>query len=114
MCIKGCEILRRRRTFHQAFSLLRHRELFEIINSKAYIPLQSKTPRIGNSHWAILPTRKTSDPSVTAKNEQNNKPWTVPLVPGDWISDIIWRGSICLGVLYLIHKYVVKISSQGS
>ena len=34
--------------------------------------------------------RETSDPSETAQNEQNNKPWTVP---GDQISDIIWRGS---------------------
>ena len=37
--------------------------------------------------------RETSDPSGTAQNEQNNKPWTAPLVPGDQISDIIWRGS---------------------
>ena len=37
--------------------------------------------------------RETSDPSGTAQNEQNDKPWTAPLVPGDQISDIIWRGS---------------------
>ena len=60
--------------------------------------------------------RETSDPSGTAQNEQNNKPWTAPLVPGDQINDIIWRGSKCLGVLYLIHiwttpKYVVEMSS---
>ena len=53
----------------------------------------------------------------TAQNEQNNKPWTTPLVPGDQISDIIWRGSIYLGVLYLIHawtihKYVVEMSKK--
>ena len=58
------------------------------------------------------------DDSGTAQNEQNNKPWTAPLVPGDQISDIIWRGSICLGVLYLIHawtthKHVVRIRSRG-
>ena len=62
--------------------------------------------------------RETSDPSGTAQNEHNNKPRTGALVPGDQISDIIWRGSKCLGVLYLIrawttHKYVVRISSQG-
>ena len=43
--------------------------------------------------------RETSDPSGTAQNEQNNKPRTAP----DQISDIIWRGSKCLGVLYLVH-----------
>ena len=58
--------------------------------------------------------RETSDPSGTAQNEQNNKPWTATLVPRDQISDIIWRGSLCLGVLYLIHawtahKCVVKL-----
>ena len=73
--------------------------------------------------------RQTSDPSGTAQNEQNNKPWTAtppppPLVQGDQISDIIWWGGggggsiICVGVFDLIHawtthKYVVKISSQG-
>ena len=40
-----------------------------------------------------LEYRETSDPSGTAQNEQNNKPRTAPLVPGDQISDIIWRGS---------------------
>ena len=39
-------------------------------------------------------------------------------IPGDQISDITWRGSICLGVLYLIHAltthtYVVEMSSRG-
>ena len=43
--------------------------------------------------------RETSDPSGTVHNEQNNKPKTAPLVPGDQISDIIWRGSKCLGIL---------------
>ena len=64
--------------------------------------------------------RGTSDPSGTAQNEQNNKPWAAPLVPRDQISDIIWRtqGSKCLGVLNLIHawttpKYVVEMSSRG-
>ena len=47
--------------------------------------------------------RETSDPSGTAQNEQNNKPRMAPLVPGDRINDIIWRGSKCLGVLYLVH-----------
>ena len=41
-----------------------------------------------------------------------------PLVPGDQISDIIWRSSKCLDIIYLIlawttHKYVVKMSSLG-
>ena len=39
----------------------------------------------------------------TAQNEQNNKPRTAPLVPGDRINDIIWRGSKCLGVLFSVH-----------
>ena len=47
--------------------------------------------------------RGTSDPSGTAQNEQNKKPWTAPLVQGDQISDIIWRGSKCLGILILTH-----------
>ena len=47
--------------------------------------------------------RETSDPSGTAQNEQNNKPRTAPQVPRDQINDIIWRGSKCLGVLYLVH-----------
>ena len=40
------------------------------------------------------------------------------LVTGDQISDIIWRGSKCLGFLYFIHAwtthtYVAEMSSQG-
>ena len=74
----------------------------------------------GDEKWpfSVNKHRETSDPSGTAQNEQNNKPWMFPLVPGDQISDIIWRGSICLGVRYLIHAWTtykcsVKISSQG-
>ena len=49
--------------------------------------------------------RETSDPSGTAQNEQNNKPWTAPLVLGVQISDIIWRGSKWLGALYVSHAW---------
>ena len=51
--------------------------------------------------------RETSDPSGTAQNEPNNKPIarTTPLVPGDQISDIIWRGSKLLGALYVSHAW---------
>ena len=48
-------------------------------------------------------SRETSDPSGTAQNEQNNKPWKATLVPGDQISDIIWRGSKCFGILFMGH-----------
>ena len=48
----------------------------------------------GRVRWAFCAAkgslRETSDPSGTAQNEQNNKPWT--LVPGDQISAIIRRG----------------------
>ena len=47
--------------------------------------------------------KETSDPSGTAHNEQNNKPWMATLVPGGQISDIIWRGSKCLGIRCMGH-----------
>ena len=56
--------------------------------------------------------RQTSDPSGTAQNEQNNKPWVATLVPGDQISDIIWRGSKCLIHAWTTHMYVAEMSSR--
>ena len=84
---------------------------------KTITPVGQLLPRKFPPLLGQLP-RETSDPSGTAQNEQNNNPWTAPLVPVDQISDMTWRGSICLGVLYLIpawttHRYVVTISSQG-
>ena len=45
--------------------------------------------------------RENSYPSETAQNEHNDKPGTAPLVPGDRINDIPWRGSTCLCVLQM-------------
>ena len=47
--------------------------------------------------------RENSYPSATAQNEHNNKPGTAPLVLGDRINDITWRGSKCLCVLQMSH-----------
>ena len=57
----------------------------------------------GESKQAYLLYRETSDPSGTAHNEQNNKPWTATLVPGYQISAIILRGSKSLDILCMGH-----------
>ena len=49
----------------------------------------------------ILVARENSYPSGPAQNEHNNKLRTAPLVPGDRINDITWRGSKCLCILQM-------------
>ena len=54
------------------------------------VPQENSPNKLDSKPYLLRLTRETLYPPGTAQNEQNNKPRTTHLVPGDQIKDIVW------------------------